>query len=779
MRSNILAFAAGIWLLQQQAALPGVLWWLAVPLWGWGAYRLRGGLGRRLAMVALWAVSGFLWAATFAHLRLADELPRRWEGEDIRVVGVVAALPADTERGKRFEFDVEKVLSLDASVPRHIQLAWYEDALGAKTAVPPPPLHAGERWRLTVRLKRPHGNFNPHGFDFEGWALERNLRALGYVCGDGDNLRLAERVWRPGYLIEAVREAVATRFREVLGERPYAGVLKALAIGEQNAISQSQWQVFSRTGVTHLMSISGLHVTMLSGFLFALAQFLWRRIPPLALRLPARKAAVLVGLATALGYAWLSGSGVPTMRTVYMLAVIAAALWLGRTAVPSRVLAVALGVVLLLDPWAVLAPGLWLSFGAVAVIFYVSIGRLRRPHWLREWGVTQWAVTLGLVPALLLLFQQVSLVSPLANAFAIPAVSLLVTPLTLLGAMVPVDFILLVAHQVMAWCMGALEALSRLPDAVWEQHAPPWWTAGLALLGIAWLLLPRGFPARWLGVFTFLPMFLVVPPGPPSGALWLTVLDVGQGLAVLARTQHHALLFDAGPRYTSESDSGNRVVVPYLRAAGVKRLDGLIVSHNDSDHSGGALSVLQALPVDWLASSLPADHPARAAARRDVPCYAGQDWEWDGVRFTMLHPTLESYGVEKIRNNDRGCTLKITSRYGSALLPADIEAKSEREILARAAPLLPAEVLVAGHHGSKTSSTEEFIAAVQPGTVVFTAGYRNRFGHPHPDVVARFRERGTKLQRSDRDGAVDFHFGEDGVKVTTWRENERKYWHER
>ncbi len=775
MRANILAFVGGVWLLQRQADLPCLAWWLAVlPVVAF-AIRLKPGWGRRLAGLAGYFGIGVMWAASFAQVRLTDELPRRWEGADVRLIGVVAALPVEGERGRRFEFDVEKVLTMGAEIPRHIQLTWFDDSLAGKVAAPPP-IHAGERWRLTVRLKRPHGSVNPHGFDFEAWALERNLRALGYVAGDADNLRLAERVWRPAYLIEILREKVARRFDAVLGERPYAGILKALAIGEQHAISPAQWQVFQRTGVTHLMSISGLHVTMLSGLLFVLVQGLWRRSATLTLRFPARKAGVLGGLATALIYAWLSGYGVPTQRTVYMLVIIAAALWLGRIAAPSRVLAVALLGVVLLDPWAVLAPGFWLSFGAVAVLFGVGAGRMRRPHWLHEWGMTQWAVTLGLAPALLLLFQQVSLISPLANAFAIPLVSLVVTPVTLLGIVLPVDMILLTAHQVMALCMVLLEMLSRLPDAVWEQHAPPPWTVVAALIGCVFLLLPRGFPGRWLGCIALLPMFLVTPPGPPSGALWLTVLDVGQGLAVVARTQHNALLFDAGPRYSSESDAGSRIVAPYLRAAGVKRLDGLIVSHDDSDHSGGALAVLQALPVDWLASSLPPGHPIRLAARRDLRCYAGQTWEWDGVRFEMFHPTLENSAVGRIRNNDRACTLKISSPFGSVLLPADVEAKGEREILARSAADLAAQVLVAGHHGSKSSSTEEFIAAVRPDTVVFASGYHNRFGHPHPEVTARFRERGASLLRSDRDGAVEFHFEAGGRTVTAWRRENVRYW---
>jgi competence protein ComEC len=776
MRTNILAFVLGIWLLQQQAALPNLAWaGLLLPLWLAG--RFLPAAPRELLARVLFLGLGFFWAAFMAQLRLADALPADWEGRDIQIVGVVAALPATNERGMRFEFDVERVKTLAAVVPHHIQLAAYSEGFGKKASdVELPDFHAGERWQLTVRLKRPHGNANPNGFDFEAWLLERNIRASGYVRQEDGNRRLAAQVYRPGYIVEMLRERVAQRFQAVLGERPYAGVLKALAVGEQNAISPDQWKVFLRTGVNHLMSISGLHVTMVSSLAFALVYGLWRRSQRLTLRLPARKAAAVAGALAALLYALLSGFGVPTQRTLYMLSVVAVALWLGRASSASSVLALALLAVVLLDPWAVFAPGFWLSFGAVAVILYVGVGRIGRPHWLREWANVQWAVTLGLIPALLLLFQQVSIVSPLANAFAIPVISLVVVPLTLAGAILPLDFPLLLAHQVMAWCMAALEWLSQMPDAVWQQHAPPVWTVLAAALGILWLLLPRGFPARWLGAAGLMPMFMVLPQQPELGALWLTVLDVGQGLAVVVQTQSHALLYDTGPRYTADADSGSRIVVPYLRAAGINRLDGLIVTHDDSDHSGGAASVLDAVPVGWLASSLPADSPILPHARKSLSCFAGQSWEWDGVRFEMLHPSWESYADKSLKKNARGCTLKITSPHGSVLLPADIERESEAEILTRTPDALAATLLVAPHHGSKTSSTEAFIRQVNPSIVIFTAGYRNHFGHPKPEVVERYRVLGSRLYRSDFDGAVLLRFETGGVSAQTYRQEHLRYW---
>ena len=779
MRAAILAFAVGVLSLELSPVLPGA--WsaatLLIPLAVALAVRGKGWPARSVnqgAWLALACGAGFYWAAGHAGVRMAASLPPGLEGQDIRVVGVVATLPQWTDRGGRFEFDVERVITAGATIPRHVSLNWYHSDRGGKE-IAAPVFHAGERWELTVRLRRPHGTVNPHGFDAELWALERNIRALGHVRPDGENRRLDELVMRPDYLVERAREAIRDRFETVLGDAPYEPVLVALAIGDQTGVPQSQWNTFWRTGVGHLISISGLHITMVASMAAWLAAWSWRRTR-LSLYLPARKVAVIAGLAAALVYSLLAGFSVPTQRTLYMIGVAALALWFDRIGSPSRVLCVALLAVLLLDPWAILSPGFWLSFGAVAVIFYVTACRPGEEGGVAAVVRTQVAVSLGLLPLLLGLFQQVSLVSPLANAFAIPLVSVVIVPLTLLGAVLPIDALLHLAHWLMGVCIVALDWLATWPFATWESHAPPPWATVLGVAGVVWLLAPRGLPARWLGALWLAPLFVLDPARPPAGSFWLTALDVGQGLAVMVQTHEHALLYDAGPQWSDDTDSGSRIVVPWLRGEGIGRLDGLVVSHADSDHSGGAISVLDSLPVGWLLSSRPDDSPIPGHAKRHLRCFAGQRWAWDGVAFEVLHPATATYGETNRKTNDRSCVVKVASLHGTALLTADIEALSEGEILARDPDRVRAAVLLVPHHGSRTSSTEAFVAAVRPQLAIFTVGYRNSFGHPRPEIVARYQSAGARLLRSDRDGAITVQIDDNGIRASAWRQVERRYW---
>ncbi|MGE5129623.1 MAG: DNA internalization-related competence protein ComEC/Rec2 [Sphingomonadaceae bacterium] len=766
MTGGILAFAAGVLLLQQQAALPPAACFWAVP--GLVVLVVWSRVLRLPAALAL----GFLWAAGCAQLRMDDRLAPGLEGRDLEVTGVVAGLPVRSEAGLSFELDVERSAGGER-LPRRLRLGWYPPP-GSE----PPTLEPGERWRLGVRLRRPHGHVNPHGFDYELWLLERGVGATGSVRAE----LAAERLGlRGGFFdrIERLRAAVRERFFTALGETPAAGILAALAVGEQRAISNEEWRLFRRTGVTHLMSISGLHVTLISGLVAWLAALGWRafgrRAPRLARGFPTRKIGAAAAVAAALGYTLLAGSGVPAQRTLLMVSVVAAALWSGRIASPARSLALALAAVLALDPWAVLAPGFWLSFGAVALIFYVAAGWTEREPWLAQWLRIQWAITLGLAPAALLLFGQVSLVGPLANALAIPLVSAVITPLALAAAVLPSDGLLRLAAWLTERLLEFLEWCAALPAAVWQSHVPPLWSVPLALAGVAWVLAPRGTPWRATGLALMLPAFALPAPAPAPGEAWLSVLDAGQGLAVLVRTAGRALLYDAGPSYGAQADAGERIVVPFLQAEGVTRLDTLILSHDDADHAGGAISVMENLETDLLLSSLPGRHAAPAFAAAAARCARGTRWQWDGVEFALLHPAPVDYRTAR-RGNDLSCVLRVSAAGHSALLTADIERAAEAQLVAREGRTLRAELLLVPHHGSRSSSSPAFLAAVAPRWAVVTAGYRNRFRHPAEEVVERYRAAGAALLRTDLEGAVSIRLGAGGIRAEAERRRTARYW---
>lgn len=767
MRVAIIAFALGVLCLQMQAVVPSPpLLFLVALLLCLPHLRWRGWLaGATLALACF--LFGMAWAGWRAEWRLADALDNDLAGHDVELVGLVSGLPQDFERGVRFEFAVERPAGVAAGVPSRLLLTWYAGRDGV------PALAPGQRWQFTARLKRPHGSANPGGFDYEAWLLERGIRATGYVR-PGPAKLLDDFVWRPASVIHGLRAWVRDNFRRrlPLAEYPWQGILTALAVGDQQAVDSDLWTVFNRSGVTHLMSISGLHVTLVAGLVGALVSLLWRRVPALALRCPAQRVAVLAGVVTAVAYALLAGFGVPAQRTLYMLAVAAAAILSGRVLAPSRVLALALLLVLLIDPWSVLAAGFWLSFGAVAALFLVGSALVGGDTGWRQrllgWGLIQWAATLASLPALMLVFQQFPLISPLANAVAVPVISFVVTPLALLAAVLPWTPLLQLAHAIVGGLMDFLFWCAAWP--VWQAPAPPAWAVLGAALGVALCLLPRGVPGKWLGLALLLPALYWPASLPPAGSAWIDVLDVGQGQAVLIRTHGHAMVYDPGPRYSADADAGQRVLVPYLRWLGVGRLDRVMVTHGDTDHAGGLASLRAAVPIATLSSSV--------AGIGDELCFAGQHWQWDGVDFSVLHPPAEAYGTGG-QGNSLSCVLSVEAHGQRMLLTADIEAAEEGALIARNGAALPASILLVPHHGARRSSTAEFVQAVGAREVIYSVGYRNRFGHPRPEVEARYASSGARQWRTDRDGAIHVALAPTGIAVSAERAQKARYWHGR
>jgi len=768
------------------ALLAGVLAWGA-----WrarrGALRLRGAAMACAAALAVFALTG-LRASHFATGALNPAL----EGRDILVTGVVAAMPQPIDAGLRLRLAVESASLAGAPVqlPAWIDLGWYHGVLQeapelAQLQRQPQRLRAGERWQMAVRLKAPHGARNPHGFDYELWLWEQGVQATGYVRAGQRDVppRRIEATWR--HPVEQARQTVRDAIFDTLAPDitdalrvRLAGVVAALVTGDQRAIDRADWDVFRATGVAHLMSISGLHITLFAWLAAAVVQALWRRSQRLCLALPAPSAALIGGVLLAALYALFSGWGVPAQRTVLMLATVSLLRLGGRRWPWPQVWLLACAVVVVPDPWALQQPGFWLSFVAVAVLFAtdtVAGGAIRTGvrgrflSLLRE----QWVVTLALTPLGLLLFGQVSLVGLLANVLAIPWVTLVVTPLAFAGVVwAPLWQAAAWGVQGLAW---VLQWLAAWPWAqVWVPAAPLW--AGMAgVAGGVLLALRLPWQVRALGLPLLLPVLLWQDARPVPGRFELLAADVGQGNAVLVRTATHTLLYDAGPRYSRVSDAGARVLVPLLRALG-ERVDVLMLSHRDSDHTGGAFAVLAQQPQARLTGSIAGD-PTLQALGPAAPCLAGQRWQWDGVDFELLHPLPDTMGKgpQGQRSNALSCVLRVVDAHGTAaLLAGDIEAAQEQALVARGAAL-QADVLLVPHHGSKTSSSAPFLDAVQPRTALVQAAYRSRFGHPAPEVLQRLRERGIAVVESPRCGAATWASAQPD-RVGCERQDRMRYW---
>jgi competence protein ComEC len=701
---------------------------------------------------------------------MADALDPGLEGRDVRVEGVVANLPQRNESGLRFRLEVESA-ALDGQpvrVPPLMDVGWYGGTFSAGPAVQtdatlpassqnrmPADVQAGERWQMTLRLKAPHGSQNPFGFDYELWLWEQGVQATGYVRASAKDAvpQRITQTWR--HPVVLARQLVRGRIYRQVPERQFAGMLAALVVGDQAAIDRVDWDVFRATGVAHLVSISGLHITMFAWGASLLVGWLWRRSGRLCIALPAPSAALVGGVLLATAYSVFSGWGVPAQRTCLMLATVALLRLSGARWPWPLVWLLACAVVVVSDPWALMQAGFWLSFVAVGMLFATDLGATHadstRASGLKDHMLSgvreQWVITVALTPLTLLLFGQVSIVGLAANAVAIPWITLVVTPLAMLGVLLPVLWEL--AAAAVGWLHAYLQWLASWSWASVAVAVPPLWAGAAGVLGGLLLVLPWSWRLRVLGLPLLLPVLLWRAPLPAPGQFELLAADIGQGNAVLVRTATHALLYDAGPRFSLESDAGHRVLMPLLQALHT-RLDTLVLSHRDLDHVGGAPAVLAMQPQAELLSSIEAGNPLQnlRAAKR---CVAGQHWEWDGVQFDVLHPQAADYDAQ-LKSNAMSCVLRINNGVQTALLVGDIEQPQEARLVAQGIDL-HADVLLVPHHGSKTSSSAAFLDAVTPRIGIVQAGYRNRFGHPAAPVLARYQERQVQIIDSPHCGA--------------------------
>ncbi|RFP61089.1 DNA internalization-related competence protein ComEC/Rec2 [Luteimonas weifangensis] len=761
------------------ALLAGVVLCLALPAlprWPWLLLALAVGLGlwlrpsrARLAGVML---CGFGLAGAHAATSLALQLPSALEGRDLVVSGRVVELPRHEPRRTRFRFRVDDGAAQPPALRgRLLQLSWYDDRDAAALGIPGPRLRlaAGSRWRLPLRLRAPRGLRNPGSIDSEKRALADRVAATGHVRDPEAARQLA-----PARGLDAWRGRLSARIARAVPS-PSARFVRALALGDTRALEEADWDTLRATGLTHLIAISGFHVGLVAGFGALLAALAWWLLPALGRRVPRVHAAAVAALVGALGYAAVAGFALPTVRTVLMIAVVVVARLSRRAPRMADALALAALSVLLVDPLAALAPGFWLSFAGVAWLLWClphGGGRGWRGR-LREFLGAQAVATIGLLPLTVVLFGQASLAGPLANLVAIPWWSLVVVPLALCGTALEA---LQAGLGAWAWRLAATAfdlswtwfgQLAHGPLALWWLPQAAWFALPLALAGGFWLLLPRGVPGKPLALLLWLPLLWPQRDLPAPGAAELVVVDVGQGLSVLVRTARHALLYDMGAAQPDGFDAGEQVVVPALHALGVRRLDVAVVSHGDNDHAGGFAAVARAFPPRLAVT--PEGAPPLPQGR---PCVAGTQWRWDGVTFRFLHPPRDFPYLD----NEASCVLRIETAHGAALLTGDIGEVIERDLLRRDRDRVRADVVLVAHHGSHGSSDPGFVTATGARLALVSAGYGNRFHHPHPQAVARWRDAGAQLRVTLDTGAQRVRLAATGITFRGERQARPRLW---
>ena len=776
-------------------------------------------LARKLAVIGFFFAAGFAWNAQYAESRLKNILSAELEGKEFTLEGRVTELPQSNPSGAKFAFEVNQAkVGKDVldDFPKRIYLNWQPAWRNPQVI---PEVIPSQRWKFKVKLKRPYGTLNPFTFDFERWAFHQNFGAIGSIRS-GELLQSQEIGWFELKLrMELARWQLRKKIQSMLpNDARYVGVLVALVMGDQNAIHQDDWQVFNATGIGHLISISGLHVTMLAGVGAALAAWIWRR-STLPLMVPVSKVAAVSGLTTAFIYAWLAGFQIPAQRTMYMVGVVAFALWTGRNPRSFDIWWWALLLVLLIDPLAPYTPGFWLSFGAVAAILYAmgdSAGLLGIPtgkelevQWkqrvmqaLREACRVQAVVTVALLPLTIFWFYQFSIVSPLANAIAIPLVSYIVTPLAIAGALLPEfagRWLIFPAHEAMEYMAILLEWMASWRWSVAWIRQPAIWTLFLATLGIIYAIRPGEISKSWqwrcLGLGLTIPLFtsplyLSKDTSVAHGEFKANVLDIGQGTAVLIETKTHSLLYDTGPIQGKKDDAGQRIILPYLRGRGIHHIDRLVISHSDSDHIGGAETLLKHIHFDVMMGSLPSGNVLLQNLQMrkipSIPCRYVQRWSWDGVEFLIWHPHEQTVFSEHYSSkpNEMSCVLEVRNRGSSFWLTGDVEKQGEADIERRLDLLMLREigarelVLMAPHHGSKTSSSLALLKRLDPDQAYAQNGYRNRYGHPHPDVSRRYQDLQIPFYQTPITGAQTWWFKKDNkASVQFLRHDIKRLWH--
>jgi len=753
-----LAFLSGVIVLQFFSFLPPLSW----SYWAGGAALMLGWSRIPYKNLGLGLLLGFAWCVYYAHTLSEFTLPTNLEEKTVWIRGTIASLPRISNLQDSFIFQTQSIQN--EPIKTRIVLSWRH----AKFSI-----RVGDEWLLPLRLKRIHSPLNPGSMDYEAWAFQNGIRAKGYVEIKEKAMFITAHPWV--YPLNYLRQTLQERIQYYLTPSSTSAWITALIIGERAGIPASAWTVLRNTGTNHLMAIAGLHIGFLAALTRSIVKFGYRFCPQAMLKIPLQQVVAAVALTASLLYSALAGFSIPTQRALIMISVLLLTVLYKRILPLWQAWSLALFLVLLLNPLNVLSSSFWLSFTTLALIIYSLSGHSNAEKNWWNWARPQWVITLGLLPLNLWLFTQYSLISLIANAIAIPWMGFLILPFCFISVILlllnssTAALSLLLADKSLSLLWLILSGLSQWSSAIWTQALPNYLYLIVATIGVLILLLPAGFPGRYFGLAWLLPIIFFKASAIQSGEFKLSLLDVGQGLASVVQTQNHTLIFDTGA-HIGDLDMGEAVILPYLAIEGIKHIDMMVISHGDNDHRGGAAAILKQVPVLDLKTSVPQLFPAQAASY----CVAGQSWDWDGVQFKFLHPTAGQLN----QGNNSSCVLQIAASDHRVLLTGDIEGPAEKELIAEYGADLAADILVAPHHGSKTSGLRDFIGRVHPHYVLYATGYRNRYHFPHPSVVQTYQEWGAVQYDTVSAGAIEFRVGKQGLKPSLYRQQNRRYWND-
>lgn len=714
---------------------------------------------------------GFSWSLIIAQQQLNQQLPTMLEGKNLIVRGRIITIPENYSGIVRFDFLIQNIETfVPLQYPIRVRIkGYFHKKLKVLTD-----FKKGDTWQFALRLRRPRAFWNPGSFDYQAELFQQNIAATGYLL-ENFPLRLLERA-NAYHFIDKLRQKINFNVKKDLENYPLLGLINALTTGMRSEITDKQWQIMRSTGTNHLFAISGLHLAFIAGIIYWIVRFIYCRIPYAALYIPTPQIASALTLLSAMFYGALAGFAIPTQRALLMLSAYSLAIIQRRSITRWHSFHLALMIILIIEPFVILSASFWLSFTAVGLIFYAVSNRIKP---LKNWRAgyrIQLTVSLGLIPLSLLFFHQISWISFIANLIAIPSIGFLILPLSLLGSLLSIvssalgNHILIFTEQLLELLWKLLGFFSEIPLAQYYACLLNYWILASSLVGMLLLLAPKGMPARCLGFFWLLPLFFGENQRPQYGDIWIDLLDVGQGLASIVRTQHHVLIYDTGPRLSPSFDAGKLVLLPFLQTIGVQKINMMVISHGDNDHSGGARIILKQMQVDEVLSSLPKKFLPNIATL----CEEKIRWQWDGVTFEILYPPIKYPYL----GNNSSCVLKMSNQSQSILLVGDIEKAAENYLVHAKRKDLLSTVLVVPHHGSKTSSSIDFLNHVKPMYALFPTGFHNRFKFPHKIVLNRYRRLGSKIYNTATDGTITLKLISlsNNIQVETYRQKHHHFW---